>query len=125
MKIIFTLILLFMSPAITHASSASDMISACNNIFDGYEGELIDAEGAAKCSGFIQGYQAAITQAANLYPNQKQVVCLPKGISIEQLARVIVNSLKEQPELLHIDGATMAVDAIRTVFPCKKILKTK
>ena len=46
-------------------------------------------------------------------------ICAPSEVKTTQYARVVVRFLQEHPELLHENGARLALSAAIQSFPCK------
>ena len=45
--------------------------------------------------------------------------CMPEGVSLSQLARVIVKYMEEHPEELHFAAGDLAAHAFMDTFPCE------
>jgi len=59
-------------------------------------------------------------QRSNPGSSRFQTACLPDGFTLEQIRRVVVKSLSEQPEKLHLGVARAVQEALAMAFPCKK-----
>jgi hypothetical protein len=71
------------------------------------------------CVGYLSGFADALRLSATFFEPQNQGVCLPeKGVSNEQLARVVTKWLKNHPESLHQSGRTEIMLALGEAFPC-------
>jgi hypothetical protein len=66
--------------------------------------------------GFVEGHDsvAAITR-----PAARRWFCLPKGVTIYQVASVVRKFLQDHPERLHERAAILTGVALLRAFPCK------
>lgn len=71
-------------------------------------------------SGVLVGYHQAIIGAHSAFKVPlPDAVCLPPdGVTFEQLIRIVVKSLREHPQTLHMPSDWLLVAAIGQVFPC-------
>ena len=52
-------------------------------------------------------------------PYVRQTICIPEGVTVGRLARVVMKWLREHPEKLHYRASMVAYAAIYEAFPCK------
>lgn len=71
------------------------------------------------CTGYISGITDGLRIAPELL-GQRPFFCMPqKGVSNDQIIRVIVKYLRENPEQLHQSGRSSALVALTKAFPCR------
>lgn len=49
----------------------------------------------------------------------EQTLCTPEGVHVGQLASVVENYLRENPQQLNYSAASQVLPAIRGVYPCE------
>jgi hypothetical protein len=90
-----------------------------NEILDRCEAALINSnsEKAGVCYGYIAGivdaeasYQARNVKDAN--------ICLPKGTTNTELARLVVYELRKTPDKLHLEASRLVINILAEAFPC-------
>ena len=69
--------------------------------------------GVGMCAGQVLG----IAELLNAAPI---AACVPKEVTGEQVVRVVVTSLEQNPADLHEDFGTLATGAIIAAWPCRK-----
>jgi hypothetical protein len=99
---------------ICEAADASSHLSA-QEPWDRCSGKFGSA-GETACVTYIEGLTAGIElgQAAG------KRWCFPEGGTIEQARLIIEKVMREHPEFLHEDAATVAAAALISAFPCDK-----
>ena len=94
--------------------TGNDLLREC----DGPYRNMIDELGSMKhCFGYIEGiqqFQHVITGIRKVDP----LFCEPTGGTYDQLRRVLVKWLQNNPEKLHHDAQLTAVLAFSQAFPC-------
>jgi hypothetical protein len=96
-------------------------------IDNGYRSDIAE-QGAnfGRCVGYISGvlvgHKQAIDDVHNVYKLPiPAAVCLPPlGVPLEQLIRIVVKSLREHPQTLHLPSDWLLVAAVSQVFPCRE-----
>lgn len=73
--------------------------------------------GAGYCFGLIEGYLQATP--AKALPTH----CVPMGVTVEQLVKVIVKYLDQHPEKLHLTAFLLISQATHEAFPCSAKVK--
>ncbi len=49
----------------------------------------------------------------------EQTRCTPEGVHVDQLASIVENYLRDNPQLLNYGAASHVLPAIRGAYPCK------
>lgn len=62
--------------------------------------------------GVLEGYESGVKP-------EKQLICLPAGISNGQIGLVVSKYLDTHPERLHTLSRFLVLDALHEAFPCK------
>lgn len=76
------------------------------------------------CSGYLKGIRET-NELHRIFAKELGVepstllFCTPNEVSVEQLARIVVKFLKENPEQLHAHEMHLAWEALYKAFPCK------
>ena len=71
-----------------------------------------------ECLGYIKGI---FDVHGNLidFGVMKPVWCMPKGVSLDQLLRIVTKYLQEHYESLHTCAGTHVINAFVEAFPCR------
>lgn len=72
----------------------------------------------AMCSGYMAGVAGGYT-LRGAWENIPEDICMPDGVTIGQLVRVVTKHLEEHPEKLHFGAASLATNAYLEAFPCE------
>jgi hypothetical protein len=119
-KLLFTaatgLLLLF--TATVHAQTAvygegekrngMDLVNDCNNG---------DGDVRIVCTEYIKGVSDGFTIATVVFKH-KNPVCIPNGVSADQLVKVVLKYAYNHPAELQQPSSSIVVVAIRKAFPC-------
>lgn len=113
---------LFVSPEI-HATErdGNKLLTDCSiaiNVMEDVSKEPTQITSTAYCLGHVRGAD----DMHNLYravSKSKPLYCMPSGVTMGQMVRIIVKYLKENPEQLHEDGTMLIAAALRDAYPCK------
>ena len=71
-------------------------------------------------SGYCMGTMSTVYTLANYINSGVSIkMCPPSTMTNEQMARIVVKYLQQNPEVLHLDAATLTFSALRTAYPCK------
>lgn len=92
------------SHASVSAVTGNELVEYCDTPEDGL---LI-----GYCHGFVNGVSNLAVTAA--------LVCPPGGVTEEQLVNIVRKSMKENPEMLHLNAVGLVTFAISKVFPCSE-----
>jgi len=68
------------------------------------------------------GYHRGVIEAHETWEMSIKVktICLPDGVTDDQMIRVTIKHLKENPAKLHMYAAVHIMAALQEAFPCKK-----
>jgi len=69
----------------------------------------------AWCVGVIDGISFVGSSLSPPYAS-----CLPKGVTNEQLKRVVVAYMNARPERLHYPFKVLVIEALATTWPCNQ-----
>ena len=102
------LLLLFAGEAVGAGSgnSGDDIMPGCRGLVADSSGNLGD---------FRQGICAGSINAIIRFDPD---ICLPKGSTVGQAVRVVVQYIDSQPARLHEDFVDLAAEALRAAWPC-------
>ena len=126
MKKIAVSILLFLNISIAHADdidfTGGKLLTFCKSAIahmDGREVADDDSINAAYCMGFLKGSMDAWTfdQVAE---NIKLPYDPPENVSIQQITRVFVKYMEENPEYMHISAEVVFRASLTRAFPPTK-----
>ena len=114
------LLLLFVTPCFASKPplllTGTDLLTACDGP---YVNEFAELVSTMLCVGYIQGiqqFQHVITGMRKVDP----LFCEPnKTGTYDQMRRVLVKWLQDNPEHLHRDARLVVTLAFRQAFPCK------
>jgi hypothetical protein len=74
---------------------------------------------AGQCTGYVHGIEEMLRFIEIRYGLTDSLFCVPKGVNLGQMARVVVKYLEDHPERLHETDINLVVDAFKLAFPCK------
>ncbi|MDB4223911.1 Rap1a/Tai family immunity protein [Granulosicoccus sp.] len=74
-----------------------------------------DFANQALCSGYVIGVVDTITQLV-FYDDK---LCMPDGVTVEQLIKVVEKYMVDNPAKMHWPGAYFVEFAMLGAFPCK------
>lgn len=107
--------------------TGNDLLRQCGDIgrFDNRIGtvasptEIITtAKNVGMCSGFIAGVLDTTEGYASIKAIHKPY-CLPPQVKFEQLVKVVMKNLQDNPANLHEPGEILVKAAMANAFPCK------
>jgi hypothetical protein len=127
--------------SITAAAAEEDMQSGnywlpnCRKFLDGKQTELFNQWEQPICAGIVEGiawmganvrlWAPDIPKSDGLGRLNLEVflridcIDVPDGATIFQLVRVVVKHIEAHPERMHEDFHNLALEALRTAWPCK------
>jgi hypothetical protein len=120
------------------AKTGSELLDLCQNAERAAKDlNTVEQQRDAMCAGFIvgaiDGYNNAITDSLGKLPSAtttadmieliKLQMCIPQGVTVGQFQRIVLHFLRDHPEKLHGDAASLAIEAVRTPFPCGTVKK--
>ena len=83
------------------------------------EQKIDDPVNAGFCLGYIGAIRSAL-QVLNIELDPRQRVCLPKeGVEVGQAIRVAIRFLRENPQRLSENEASLVIAALRNAYPCR------
>tara|TARA_S200002703_G_scaffold140018_1_gene130997 strand:- start:356 stop:682 length:327 start_codon:yes stop_codon:yes gene_type:complete len=86
--------------------SGNDLLTACK------------AEGLT-CYGYITAAQDTYEAWVDWGLITEKRMCVPHGVSAEQLRLVVLKYMESKPEALHLNAGSFVLNALIVAFPCK------
>lgn len=80
------------------------------------EGAFFAASGM--CLGFIQGFRNGLYYAYSL--GLSPSICLPDGVTDDQIARVLIKKVEQNPEIEHLKAGPFLAVTLSATWPCPK-----
>lgn len=114
---------LFSMPGTITASDGNRLLSSCENFLSEARdvGEDIIFRSDYD-SGFCFGSMLMLQSLGNIqFQGDKSpalYICAPPGVRTSQYARIVVDYLQRNPQLLHESGASLAFTAVFQAFKC-------
>jgi len=73
------------------------------------------------CLGYVGGVSDYSTVTADMASGEVEQLtsCRPPNVNNEQLAKVVVKFVEDNPRLHHFEEATLVALALHDAFPCK------
>ncbi len=97
--------------------SGNELLTACS--VDPWDpASKLELVRISKCTGYVTG----ITDAYNVFHNWNFIEpmwCMPNEVSIDQLKKVVLKYLKENPQAIHMSASSLVVNAVVLAFPCE------
>jgi len=92
----------------------ADLLKACRdsvNLMDGNYKDVKDTsmELATQCSAGIDGFETG-------YKTNRNSICFPAGVTLEQNIRVIYTFINNHPEKLNLSWNQVMIEALSTAF---------
>jgi hypothetical protein len=118
-------------PAFAAAKTGNDLLGDCSialKLFnhENVSGEPVDFIKIGDCTGFVSGVMQAVAlqRKAALASNGQSkdpvmLSCAPPEVSVEQVVRMTLNRLKNKPEELDLDAATIVLRALSEGSPAE------
>lgn len=117
---LFTLIILmFISVPISALGFSADgnqLLEHCSATLN-ENSSSEDYQRASFCRGLLWGVVMTHSTLVAL-KNSDKYFCLPKGIIINQGAKIVVKYLNEHPAFLHKGDVALVISAFADAFPC-------
>jgi Rap1a immunity proteins len=105
--------------------TGAELLKRCSAIGTIPEGDTVRslqrADGV-RDSNLCWGYIAGVVdqyQGIAMTVRTPQLFCLPPGVDLEQLEKVIRRGLEDNPAELHIQASVLIVNTLAGTFPCK------
>jgi len=109
----------FVSSALAYSSS--DYLTACKLYLraktpDGFDADTTETMQIGVCLGYTRG----VSEAAQIWQlgTKVQTFCVPEEADADQLVRVAVKYLEDNPAKLHYNAASTVLGAFMEAFPC-------
>lgn len=129
-NIVFIL-LLFPSLAVANnmIRDGNQLLSICKPFvmyLDSHDSSNVSVPDSAQCASFINGFREG-TDLYRIIYNLREVeidpeywsFCIPERVTNNQLIRVIVKYLEDNPSELHTQRSFIIADALHSAFPCE------
>jgi Rap1a immunity proteins len=71
------------------------------------------------CAEYVKGVSDGFT-IATVVLKQKNPVCIPHGVSADQMVKVVIKYADDHPAELHLSSSMIVLTAIHEAFPCGK-----
>ena len=106
----FFILLIIVTDPVIAAPSGADLLSACDKSielgFDAIEGQM--------CTWYAL--------PCNCYPDDEVTqVCLPDDLSMESIAQIIVDGLKNETQLQTLSASESATLILARIYPCQEV----
>jgi hypothetical protein len=101
-----------------YGPSGSILLRQCQAAMKLAEGEKYSVQQAVDgnfCRGYVAG---AVDQMVGLSVHTETVYCLPSNGDNDQLIRIVLKYLKENPATLNYPAGALVAKAIAAAFPC-------
>lgn len=124
-----TLTALLVASAWSYTSTASELDKDRSDMFANSCRKALDVDGGkssptfddaisiAGCYGYIEGFINGHNMTADHVGNAKQF-CIPDGVALIQLARLVVKSSDDRPDIGHHPRETLVEYALKSTWPC-------
>lgn len=115
--------IMLLSPPIIAAADGNELLKSCNFAIRYQDGsDKTDEAGinAVYCTAYLHGIHDGI----NLRDTGARY-CLPSPLPNQQVVRIVVKFLNDNPSLLHLDASILAVGALAQAYPCSVAPKKK
>ena len=115
-----SLLTLFVIASVGHAAdsvTSSILLRSCEAALD----DDSDDRGLGMfCLGYVGGLADtyAVVQGVVLEEHRKELMCIPPTVDVEEMVRVIVKYLKDDPKLATEPARVTAAVALSKAYPC-------
>lgn len=107
-----TLFILAMSMPV-QALTGNELLKYCEE--GNNEALKVHFQSNAFCLGYVTGASEGL-----FYADNRNVVCFSDGVTVEQLKKVVMKYLNDNPQKLHESYVPLIYSSIKEAFPCKK-----
>jgi len=120
MKYLLMIVLLFSFGQANAELDGNQLLERCESYLseNGDAVTTINAFDKGICSGFIDGISGAHKTFTDWEIMSPQW-CAPDNVTQGQVARILVKSLREYPEDLHLTASGLVANALILAFPCE------
>lgn len=105
--------------------SGSELLQKCGDYGKYKGGEMVTLKemmqvgrNVGTCEGYIAGFNDGTVSATVDTPKNKRF-CVPSGVDMDQMIRVVRKWLEDNPSVLHLPGNFLVEKALHDAFPCK------
>ncbi len=95
--------------------SAGGLLKVCKGSIEGSG----DTFRNGYCVGFVRAAWASTEFWQPAVPDTGGRICIPAGVTLGQLIRVVVKHFEDHPEILHKDAYFSTILALGIAFPCE------
>jgi len=109
--------------ASVQAKDGVDLFESCQKVVDGKNGVELDEDGrirAASCISYLSGFGGA-DSLSPLKHKGRRMFCIPKDVSLTQVAEVTVKWMLNNKDKLHFPRHQVLAMANIVNFPCGDI----
>lgn len=106
-------------PGSYYGGTAAEIVSACRNISVTEPAALGDPQKLSYCTAYLEGMVDGGTFVANGDANRFPV-CVPPGVTMGEVIRVVLKFADDNPEKLHWGAAPFVTLALARAYPCEK-----
>ena len=106
--------------------SANQLATDCRELLrmldNGGASKSTEPMSAGNCAGYFSGLSESIPMETGLLETlgAPTLICIPDSATVEQLVRVFMKSVDENPEGTHEHRYFFAREALTKAFPCEK-----
>lgn len=108
-----------LASGVAMAGDGNQLLMACQKTAQFLDGERESGTDVGYCFGLVNGVGNMMDAMGDYLPKNERA-CFPEGIKNEQLTRIVVHYLQDNPASLHRDGAFLTMAAFQNAYPCKK-----
>lgn len=109
-----------------YGSTGAELLEQCGDLnkYDSKVGEVVPGKElihSARNVGLCVGYIAGINDELGIRAagSKKLLACVPSGVQMDQMIRVVKKWLEDHPTVLHLPSGILVERAIRESFPCQ------
>jgi len=104
------------------ALDGNGFLGECQKYLKGSNPTGAETFGDGTAFGFCLGYMAGVTETARIWQlgTERQAYCLPEAAENDQLIRVTIKYLEDNPAELHKNASLLVQVALVEAFPCKE-----
>lgn len=116
--LLISIIILASSPVSAEIgyTDGNKILSSCNELIKILDSQFeLDSFEAGRCWGYISA-STDIYQVVKY--GSSRIVCLPEGLEVSQLVRIVVEYLNEHPKDLDHPAFVIITEALSNAFPC-------
>jgi len=114
MFVIVALALATLSPSDAGAIPAFMQAGQLEKLCSG-QGDMADAE---LCSGYILGSVDQVLAEQDIWGRRRSVLCLPAGITVDQLKSAVQDHFRQKPEQATLAAAPVIAAALKASYAC-------